>query len=145
MRATLDDLTRDFDVGLARIITLILRGTAWILRNATCFRRINLVSRRIPIAGPLPNVAYHVVDTITVGGECGHRRGAFETILVPIAPREVALPRVRHVPPAGHEFVTPGKLGAIKSTARGKFPLSLRRQVFSGPFGVGFGVSIGNV
>ena len=43
MRAALDDLARDFDVGLARVVAALLAAAARILGNAARLRRVGLV------------------------------------------------------------------------------------------------------
>ena len=76
MRAPLKDLARNSDVGLAGVVAVAFRPATRIFRNATRFRRVGLVLGREPIAGPLPDIADHVVDAVAVRREGRHRRRA---------------------------------------------------------------------
>src|SRR6266404_2961876 len=77
MRATLDHLARNPDVGLTGVVAAIFAAAARILWNAACLRRIGFVPGRIPLGRPFPDIADHVVDAVAVRGESGQRRGAF--------------------------------------------------------------------
>src|SRR6185312_3807023 len=81
MRAALDDLARDLDVGLARIVAALLAPAARILGNAARLRRVGLVLRGKPVGRPFPDIADHVVKAISVGRECRYRRGPLVAIL----------------------------------------------------------------
>src|SRR5689334_20541960 len=59
MRAALQHLARNADIGLAGVVALLRARPAGILRNAAGLRRIRRMLRRIPIGGPLPHVADH--------------------------------------------------------------------------------------
>src|SRR6188508_2393617 len=82
MRAALDDLAGNPDLRLAGVVAVLLEPAARIFRDAAGLRRIRLVLLRIPVGGPLPDVADHVVHAVAVRRERGHRRGALETIVV---------------------------------------------------------------
>ncbi len=131
MRAPLKDLARNSDVGLAGVVAVAFRPATRIFRDATRFRRVGLVLGREPIAGPLPDIADHVVDAVAVRREGRHRRRAPKAGFALV--RKVAVPGVRHRAVARHEFVTPGKLGVLEPAARGKLPLGFGRQILSGP------------
>src|SRR5215471_4036605 len=66
VRAAFQHLAGDLDVGQARVVARLLGPSAGVLRNAACLRRIGRVLGRIPIGGPLPHVADHVVDAVAV-------------------------------------------------------------------------------
>ena len=73
MRATLDDLARDFDVRLPRVVATVFAATARILRNAAGLRRIGLMLPGVPIGRPFPDIADHVVQAVAVRRKRGHR------------------------------------------------------------------------
>src|SRR5207244_12477990 len=64
VRAALDDLAGNLDVRLAGIVTRCFRAAAWVFRDAAGFGRIGLVLLCVPVGGPLPDVADHVVNAI---------------------------------------------------------------------------------
>src|SRR5262245_56898149 len=97
VRAALDHLARNLDLRLAGVVAALLAPTARVFRDAAGLWRIGLVLLREPVRGPLPNIADHVVDAVAVRRERGHRRGAFEAVLVEILARKLALPCVGHV------------------------------------------------
>src|SRR5258705_10475553 len=69
MRAALDHLARNFDAGLPGIVTCGLGAAARVLRNAAGFRRVGFMLLRVPVGGPFPDVADHVVNAIAVRRE----------------------------------------------------------------------------
>src|SRR5262245_66604593 len=79
MRAAFQDFAGNFDVGLTRIVAVGFGSAAGIFRYAARFWRIGLMLRRVPVAGPLPYVADHVVEAVTVRRRCSHRRRPFVT------------------------------------------------------------------
>ena len=60
MRAAFENLGWNSDVGLAGIVAVAFRTSTRIFRNAAGFRRIGVVPGRVPVAGPLPDIADHV-------------------------------------------------------------------------------------
>jgi len=56
---------------------------------------------RVPVAGPFPDVADHVVNAVTVRWKRGNRRRALEAVVVQILSRKFALPGVGLVLAAG--------------------------------------------
>ena len=127
MRAAFDDLARYLGRRLAWVVTSFRRAAARVFRDAAWLWRIGLVLGRPPISGPLPDVADHVVNAVAVRRKRRHRRGTIEPVLAAIFVREISLPGIRHMSPAGREFFTPGELGAIKTTPGGIFPFGLGR------------------
>ena len=145
VRAAFKHLARNPDVGHAGIVARLPRGHR---AGSPGYSRpwgIGLVFGRVPIGGPFPHVADHVVDAIAVRRERGHRRGAFVAIQLEILVRERALPGVCHLLAARCELIAPGELGAVKAAASRKLPFRLGRQVLAGPFRVGHGVPVGDV
>ena len=120
VRAALDYLARNFDVGQARIVAVGFGAPTWILWDTTGLWRVGRVPPCIPIGGPFPDVPDHVVDTIAVWRKRGDRGRALEAILTQMLSRKLALPRVCLVLAAGCEFVAPGIFGAVESATRGK-------------------------
>src|SRR3954465_345235 len=66
MRAALDHLARDLDVGLAGVVAPLLGTAARIFRHTARLRRVGLMLLRIPVGGPFPDVADHVVHAISI-------------------------------------------------------------------------------
>src|SRR5262245_48704747 len=81
-----------------------LDDPAWRLAGGQCqilqfgSARINRllprVTRPIPIARPLPDVADHVVEAVAVGPEAADRRGGGIAVLVGVVDGEDALPAI---------------------------------------------------
>src|SRR5215218_9853736 len=86
VRAALDDLARDPDVCRGRVVAAVLAPAAWVLRDAAGFRRVTLVLLRVPVGRPFPDIADHIVDTMTVRRERGDRRGPLEAVAVRVLP-----------------------------------------------------------
>ena len=122
---------------LARIVAFFLSSAARVLRNAARFRSVGLVLWRVPISGPFPDIADHVVEAVAVWRKCRHRRGAVKAVVAAVFVRKVALPGVSHVLAAGREFVAPGELGTVETATRGEFPFGFGRQLLASPSCVG--------
>src|SRR5215831_11444250 len=112
VRATLHNLVRNFNLRLTRIVACGLASAAGIFRNTAGFQRIGLMLRRVPVGGPFPDIADHVVDPVAVGWKGGHWRCAFKAVLSGILPRELPLPGIGHMAPAEGKFIAPGELCA---------------------------------
>src|SRR5258706_12707456 len=137
MRAAFDDLLWNLDVGGSGIVAAILAPAARVLRDAAGLRRIRFVPRRIPVGGPFPDVADHVVKSVTVRRECGDRRSAFKTVGIDVLAWKLTLPGICHVTAGRREFIAPRKFGAVEPATRCKFPFLFRRQTLASPFRVG--------
>src|SRR4249920_3881917 len=87
MRAAFDDLARNFDVRLVRVVAVFLAAAARIFRNAARLWRIGFVLSRIPIGRPFPDIADHVVQAVAVRWEGIDWRGAFVAVLMEILQR----------------------------------------------------------
>src|SRR3954453_21246727 len=107
VRAAFDYLARNFYVGLARVIARVFATAARILRHAARLRRIGFVLLRIPVGGPLPDVADHVVHTVAIGRERRDGGGALISVRSKILVRKCALPGIRHLPATGRELLAP--------------------------------------
>src|SRR3954453_1399762 len=115
MRAALQHLTRNPDVGLPRVVAIRLGATARVLWYAARLPCIRLVLWRVPVRRPLPDIADHVVDAIAVGRKCRHRRGALVSVVIVVVERKFTLPGVGPVRAAGRELVAPGELGPVEA------------------------------
>src|SRR5580692_859905 len=145
MRAALDDLAGNPDLRLAWIVAARLDAAARIFRNAARLRRVAGMPGRIPVGGPLPDIADHVDEAEIVGRKRTDRRGARVSVAGEILARKCALPGIGHMPATWRERVAPGKLGLIKTAACRIFPFGFGRQLLAGPGGIGFGVPVRNV
>src|SRR5512132_1296090 len=103
------------DVGHVRIMALVSFSTSRVEARATRLR--NLLVLLIPICGPLPNIAGHLVQPVAVGRKTSHRCRPLETVFFEILPGKFTLPRIRHVLPVRSECIAPDKLGAVQSSA----------------------------
>src|SRR5262245_5063657 len=118
MRAALDHLARDLDVRKLRVVAAFFTPPARILRNATSLLGVvGFVLRSVPVGGPLPDIADHVVDAVAVRPERTHRRRALVTVLVEVLAGKFTLPRIGHVHAAGREIIAPGVFGAVEPAA----------------------------
>src|SRR5690242_17305932 len=80
MRAALQDLARNLDRRLARIVAGVLAPAARVLRDAAGLFGVGLMPRGVPIGGPLPDIADHVVEPVPVGRKGPDRRGALVAV-----------------------------------------------------------------
>src|SRR6476620_12214209 len=107
MRAAFDDLLWNLDVGRSGVVAAILAPAARVLRNAAGFWGVGLVPRRVPVGRPLPDVADHVVQPVTVRRERGDRGGALEAVRPGVLARKFALPGIGHVAALRRELIAP--------------------------------------
>src|SRR4051794_17282928 len=145
VRAALQDFPRYFNLYRTRIAAFVLATTNRIMCDATCVMRIMLVLRRPPIGRPFPHVAYHVVEAVAVWRECFNRGSALVSRLREILVREDTFPGIRHVLAARGKLVTPRKLRAVQSTARGKLPFGFGRKLFTSPSSISFSIAVSHV
>src|SRR6476646_1919259 len=71
MRAAFDDLLWNLDVGRSGVVAAILAPAARVLRDAAGLWGVGFVPRRVRVGRPLPDVADHVVQPVTVRREYG--------------------------------------------------------------------------
>src|SRR5262245_46783877 len=95
MRSAFHDLARNRDGRHGRIKALVALSAFGVKARAA--RVIDLAVLLIPIGGPLPHVAGHIVETITVGRKTAYRRRALETIFFKVLPGKFTLPGVGHM------------------------------------------------
>src|ERR1700681_3451613 len=94
VRSSLQHLARNPDVRQTRIVACVLAAAARILWNTARLRRIGFVLRRVPVRGPFPDIADHVVKAVAVRSKGFYRRGAVVSVEVEILQRKIALPSV---------------------------------------------------
>src|SRR5262245_39264629 len=111
MRAALHDFARDLDrrhVGIVAFVSVAAFGVE------ACATRLGaLLVLLVPICGPLPHVAGHVVEPVAIGRETSYRRSPLKTILLQILPGEFALPGVRHVLAVRCKRISPDKFRTV--------------------------------
>src|SRR5258705_1264612 len=132
MRAAFDDLAGNFDGRLARIVTRGLGAAARVFRNGAGFWHVGFMLLRVPVGGPFPDIADHVVNAIAVGRERRDRGRPLITIVVQVLFWKFALPGIGLVLAAGREFIAPGIFGAVKPAARAEFPFGFPGRILSG-------------
>ena len=101
--------------------------------------------RRIERAGPLPDIAGHVVQPKTVRREGIDGRGALKTVLGEVLKGKAPLPGVGHVAAFGIGGIAPRIGGALETAARGEFPLRFVGQFLAGPCRIRLRVLVGDV
>src|SRR5215831_14735236 len=112
-------------------------GPLWIVRRPALRRQLLVVIRAVPVAGPLPDVARHVVESVRVGGKLRHRSDARESIRALVLERKMALVGVGHPLSLRMKVVSPGVEVPGEAAARGELPLGFRGQALAHPLGVG--------
>src|SRR6266700_4071985 len=123
----------DADLRLCRINTLLHCPPSRIERDAASLGRVCWMTRLIPVRGPFPHIASHVIQTIVIRWEGAHGRRPFIAICHQVLPGELPLPGVGHHLATRSEFIPPGIHGTLSSPACGTFPLRLGRQLFPCP------------
>src|SRR5262245_53992108 len=68
-----------------------------------------VVIRLVPVRTPLPHVARHVVEAVSIWRERRDRSDSLEAVFSGVLVRELALPDVCHPFAARRQFVAPGK------------------------------------
>src|SRR5215472_804898 len=121
MGPTLHDLARYVHARHLRIETILARAPTRVVCAAAAGRD-RPVTRLVPVRGPLPDIADHVVEAVAVGWKGPHRRRAMVAVTTEILPREFALPGVRHQLSVRLQIVAPGIFSAVEAAARGEFP-----------------------
>src|SRR5262245_19177160 len=102
------------------------------------------MTRAIPIARPLPNVADHVVETIAVRLEAADRRGGGVAVLIGVVDGEDALPGIGDRLAVTIKRARPVVL-AVAAAARGELPLRLGRKLAPAPARIGERILVGDV
>src|SRR5688500_10711051 len=102
------------------------------------------MSRPIPVAGPFPDVANHVVEAVAVWLEAPDRRGSGIAVLFAVQHRKEALPGVRDRLAVSIEGARPVILAGT-AAARRELPLRFCRQAAATPPRIGERILIGDM
>src|SRR4029453_7624097 len=111
MRPAFHFFARDFNLRHVGIVTLVALSASRVEGRATGLRNVLLLL--IPLCGPLPYVARHLVEPVAVGRKTSHRCRSLETILFKILPGKFTLPGIRHVLSVRSECIAPDELGTF--------------------------------
>src|SRR5215831_7590408 len=122
VRAALQYLARDADVRLAAVVAAFLRRPARILRRAAGPGCGDLMLRAIPVGGPLPDVANHVVEPVAVRWIRRDGRSARITVSARVLVWKIPLPGVGHVPVLRSELIAPREFRAIEAPTCRELP-----------------------
>jgi hypothetical protein len=133
MRAALEDFTRDFNLRLPRIVAVLLRGSARIVRRTTSLYPFGVVFRLIPVRGPLPSISDHIAESVTVRGKRSDGRRALIAVAAQIVPGKFALPCIGHMLDVSIRVHLPMRMRRDQGPARGKTPTRLRSADLSRP------------
>src|SRR5580692_4371111 len=125
MRAALEYLAGNTDIGLAGVVARLLCCAARVLRRAARAWGGRLMLSRVPVRRPLPGVADHVVEAVAVGRKGGDRRGTCVAVGTRILVRKLALPGISHVLLLQQELLAPRELRAFQAASGGILPLRL--------------------
>src|SRR5262245_39183009 len=117
-RAALDDAAWRLGAGQRQIPQF------WSARIDRCLPR---VTRPIPVARPLPDIADHVVEAVTVRLEAADRRGPGVAVLVGVVDGEDALPGIGDRLALAIQRARPGGL-AGSTPARRQVPFRRGRE-----------------
>jgi hypothetical protein len=145
MGSSLEDLPRDADRRLPHVEASGLRPSSRIRRNAACLGNLIDVTRAVPIQGPLPDIAVHVVDAVAIWRKCVHRGGSIESVGRQVYARKISLPGIRHVATGRRELARPRKFDSIQTATRREFPFGLGWQIAPPSSGIGLRVGKGHM
>src|ERR1700730_14470787 len=134
-RAALDDPAWGLTAGQGQVLQF---GSSGIDR---CIAR---VTRPIPVARPLPDIADHVIEAVAIGLEAADRRGPGVAVLIGVVDGEDTLPGIGDGLPLGIERARPVAL-AVATAACGEFPLRLGRKLAPAPARVGKRILVGDM
>src|SRR5215831_18946680 len=107
-------------------------------------RCVARMTRSIPIARPLPDIADHVVEAVTVRLEAADWRGPYVAVLVRVVDGEDALPGVGDRLALRIERARPVVL-TVATAACGEFPLRLGRERTPAPARIGKRILVGDM
>src|SRR5215831_19015736 len=115
MRSAFHDFARDLDRWLVRIVAFVSFSASRVKARAA---RVNdFAVLLVPVSGPLPNVACHVVEPIAVGWKRSHRRSSLEPVFFKVLPGKFALPGVGHMFAVRRERIAPDEFRTVQSAA----------------------------
>src|SRR4029078_8108411 len=89
MRSALQNLARNSDLRLTRIVALVFARPTRILRDAALLRRVCGSLWDVPVGRPFPDVADHVVETVAVRWKRLNGRCALVAVVLSILVQEI--------------------------------------------------------
>src|SRR5271169_2899087 len=116
-----------------------------ISRHASCDCQLLVVVRAIPVTGPLPHIACHVIQAVTIRRKLRNWSNPRVPVVSGIGVGKMSLVCVGHPLSARPEFVAPRVALSRETSACRKFPLRFRGQTLPRPLGIGQGVRIGHL
>src|SRR5271170_1470019 len=124
-------------LGLVRLAGIVrCVGPLGIASDTSLIGELRIIVRPIPVGGPLPDVAGHVIKTVAISGIRRDWANADLAIRARIFVWKMSLMRVCHPLAVRTEIVAPDKWLSGETAARGKLPLRLGREALSCPLGV---------
>src|SRR5262245_63555701 len=102
------------------------------------------MTRHIPVRGPFPDIADHVVEAVGIGWKATDRRRPLIAVLVAVIDREHALPAIGDRLAVHIERLAP-LLADFTAAARGILPLRFGRKLVAAPLGIGSRVLVGDM
>ena len=141
--AALDHLARYPELRLPPVVALADSATARIAWNAAGLVDLGRMAVGVPVGGPVPDVAGHVVEAVPVRREGSDR--SCRAIAAVRSPREIAVPEVGEPGVDGFRLITPGEDRLIQPATCRRFPLSLARQAPASPVRVRLGILVGDM
>src|SRR6185437_9405982 len=140
IRAAFEHLARNAHIWLRWVVALLHGAAAWVVRRATRLDWVASVVWLIPVVGPFPDVACHVIEPVAIRRERADRHRFGMAPHANVLPGELAPPGVGHQLAARHKLIAPGIDFSVQAAARGKLPFRLAWQLLASPGGVGHGV-----
>src|SRR5688500_16308363 len=129
--AALDHLAGHSELRLPPVVAGVDGAASRITRNAAGSVDFARMAIGVPVGGPIPDIAGHVVQPVAVRREGSDwSRRAVASIR---SPREIAVPEIGETVVCGFRLVTPGEHRLIKAASCRCFPLGLSRQAAAGP------------
>ena len=143
--AAFEHFARNPDLGLRGVVARIFGAATRIVGNAAGFLPFGGMARVVPVRGPLPYVADHVVAVRIRSAERRRPERPLVSVAAEVLPRKLALPGIGHMPALAVEFVTPGVVRAVETPTGGELPLRFRRQFLARPLCVCLDIAIRDV
>src|SRR4030095_5934007 len=101
--------------------------------NTAATRVRNLAVFLIPIRGPLPYIAGHITEPVSVCRKRADWRGPFVAVDQKVLVGELALPGVGHHFTTRHKIAAPDELCTVETPTSSELPLGFGRQLLACP------------
>src|SRR5215472_4103197 len=112
---------------------------------STSAGQLGVVIGLIPVTGPLPNVAGHVVEPVSIWGKLRYWSDAGISVLTFVFRGKDALMSVGHPLAVGPKLVAPNKRFSGEAAAGRKLPLGLSGEPLSSPLRVCLRILVGDM